>query len=370
MRIIHLIDHLSIGGSQEVLYQILKRQQNSGIEVFILVLHGSEQDVNRYRDIGIKYYILSKKKFNIFLIFKLFKLIKKLKPDLLHQHLIASTCMGYLLSFIISFKSVIHIHSVRPLRGYMKALFFLYRQCLLKADQVIAVSPSVFKMLQVEFGVLASKLVTIPNFIHKGRDRSSLISERKIAREELKIPKEVTLFLNVGSLAWYKNVGLLVDAVKRLNSDKCLIYIIGKGSEEKVLKQKVKDAGVDAQVHFLGLIEDKLKLEQLFLASDVLVITSLIEGMPIVALEAIIHNSIILSSKVSGVVDYFKDHQSALLYEQNDVQGLVEKLNFLMEMDESMKADIANAAFQVYQENFQATECLRSIEEVYKILLK
>lgn len=85
--------------------------------------------------------------------------------------------------------------------------------------------------------------------------------------------------------------------------------IIGDGEAKVSLEQKFRDAGLQEQVTFWGWLSQKEVAKHLA-ESDILVLTSDFEGMPIAMMEALAAGCGIVGTRVSGIEDY-EDHPLA-----------------------------------------------------------
>ena len=148
------------------------------------------------------------------------------------------------------------------------------------------------------------KVMHIPNSIDNIK-YSSLLSEKKEKNliKELDIKKDDLIIVNVGYFGYQKNHPFMIEIIKKLaNKNINFIWLfVGIGEEEEKIKKIVSDNKTDKYVRFLGFrhdIPDLLKL------SDVLVLPSIFEGLPTVAIEAQAAGTpCILSTNVSSEAD-------------------------------------------------------------------
>lgn len=109
-------------------------------------------------------------------------------------------------------------------------------------------------------------------------------SARKAIRGEYGFGDKLVIG-NVGRMAPQKNQKKLIDVfakVHEINPDTHLV-IIGTGELEDKLKQQVSALGLDEAVTFTGVLSNVNEWNS---ALDVFVMTSLYEGLPVVAVEA------------------------------------------------------------------------------------
>ena len=108
---------------------------------------------------------------------------------------------------------------------------------------------------------------------------------RKNTRKLLNIDDNKFVLLHVGRFAPQKNHKLLIDVfaeLKKVNSNAVLV-LIGEGVLLEEVQQQVANLNLVEDIKFLGL---KNNVSDYMQASDCFVMTSLHEGLPIVAVEA------------------------------------------------------------------------------------
>jgi len=118
--------------------------------------------------------------------------------------------------------------------------------------------------------------------------------------------------LYVGKLVKGKGVEVLLQAfsglLRRVQNKKLLLTIVGTGPEEKKLRKMGLDLGISERVKFLGFVDDKYLLSQLYAEADVVVVPSTYpEGVPRVINEALLHGTPVVASGVGGIASEFRD---------------------------------------------------------------
>lgn len=90
---------------------------------------------------------------------------------------------------------------------------------------------------------------------------------------------------NIGRMSQQKNQTYLIDIfaeIKRQHPDSVL-WLVGDGETRPEVEQKVREAHLEKDVKFFGMVNNTRELYQ---AMDVLVMPSLFEGLPMVGVEA------------------------------------------------------------------------------------
>lgn len=110
-------------------------------------------------------------------------------------------------------------------------------------------------------------------------------STREQKRKELNILNDQLVIANVGRFSKQKNHEFLIDIFYEIQKQKSnsVLVLVGTGELEEIIKDKVKELGIDKKVIFTGFRNDVSELYQAF---DVFLMPSLHEGLPVVGVEA------------------------------------------------------------------------------------
>lgn len=144
------------------------------------------------------------------------------------------------------------------------------------ADHLFVHTPKMKRDLETEFGVAAGKVTVIPLGVNNAVPVTALTGDEARTRLGLKPGERVALFF--GSIAPYKGLEYLVDAVAALNQQgtPCRLVIAGrpKGNEEywAAIERQITAAGLDALVvKAIEFVPDE-HTEIYFKAADVVVL--------------------------------------------------------------------------------------------------
>lgn len=86
---------------------------------------------------------------------------------------------------------------------------------------------------------------------------------------------------------------------------------------------------------FYGNVTDKKKLQNLERNSDVLLLTSLFEGLPLVVMEMMALGRVVVSTAVSSIPDYIEDNITGrLIWSNNETEIVEEAINILKDLSE------------------------------------
>jgi glycosyltransferase involved in cell wall biosynthesis len=145
--------------------------------------------------------------------------------------------------------------------------------------------------------------------------------DRAALTRELGIPEGRKLAVSVGRLAPVKNHVVAVRALAEV--PEAVLILVGEGPLRAELEREAAALGVRGRVVFAGFRSDA---RALMAAADAVVIPSISEGRPLVALEAAAAGTVIVASSVRGLADLLTDGQDGLLVAPDDPHALAEAL--------------------------------------------
>jgi glycosyltransferase involved in cell wall biosynthesis len=139
-------------------------------------------------------------------------------------------------------------------------------------------------------------------------------------REKLGFQQEDYVLFSAGELNRNKNHLFVIDALREeFQKDPHLHYVIcGSGPLEAKIRSRIREYGLDRQIHLLGYRDD---VRQLLQAVDLFVFPSLREGLPVSIMEAMASGLPLLVSDVRGNRDLVRDGINGRVYQPGDAAG-------------------------------------------------
>lgn len=184
------------------------------------------------------------------------------------------------------------------------------------ADEVWVVSKGAGENLR-EFGY-KGEFIVMPN----GCDfEKGIASNDKIlsVKKKHNIKKDELVFLFVGRMMWYKNLQLIMDALKIVKDAniKFKAFFIGDGADRPAAAQYAKNIGIGDETEFPGAILDREELKAYFSITDLLLFPSTYDTNGLVVTEAAACDTASLLIKNSCASENVVDGVSGLLAEEN-----------------------------------------------------
>ena len=171
---------------------------------------------------------------------------------------------------------------------------------------------------------------------------------------------------NIASLTPQKAQHLLLDAAKIVLAEmpNVRFMIVGKGAreqEEQALKAQAQALGIAHNVIFTGLRHD---IPDILAQSDIFVLSSLWEGLPISAVEAMAAARPVVLTDVGGNRELVESGRHGLIVPPGDAvalaQGLLDVLG-----DESARLRMGRAARTQVKQTFSIEAFIQQYENVY-----
>ena len=149
---------------------------------------------------------------------------------------------------------------------------------------------------------------------------------RKKKRAELGLQEDDIALISMGDLVARKNYGFALEVIASAKNPKLHYLVCGDGPEQEALIAQAKTLGIEQQVHFLGRRSD---IKDLLYCSDIFLFTTLQEGLPRSAMEAMAAGLPCLMSDVRGNRDLMEDGKGGFLCKLNEKEVWVDRLQQL-----------------------------------------
>ncbi|MGN6617193.1 MAG: glycosyltransferase family 4 protein [Ilyomonas sp.] len=168
----------------------------------------------------------------------------------------------------------------------------------------------------------------------------------------------------LGRLHRSKGVDVLINAFKKINENNndCHLVIVGKGPCENELKALVRQLSLEDKIIFKGAIAyDEVKI---FLSTLVcLVVSSRMDNLPTVALEAFSVATPVIGSNAGGIPDIISSGENGLLFENENIEQLAKQLEYLLKNKE-LRNFMSHNARKTFEEKYCIDQLLPRFENL------
>jgi colanic acid/amylovoran biosynthesis glycosyltransferase len=150
--------------------------------------------------------------------------------------------------------------------------------------------------------------------------------------------------LAVGRLHRVKNHAFLIQACAVLRDEglDVICWIVGEGPERAALERQIKELRLQDRVYLIGYVPP-VHLFGFYRHADLVVLTSQSEGIPVVLMEAMAHEKLVLAPAITGIPELVEHGRTGFLYEPGSLPDFLSSVRWILGNKASL-ADIPCAA--------------------------
>jgi glycosyltransferase involved in cell wall biosynthesis len=285
------------------------------------------------------------------------RLIRLYRPEIIHTHFaVPSGALAWALSVLTGLPYVLTAHlgdvpgGVPEKTGkWFRWLEPFTRPIWKRAKKVIAVSEFTRQLAIQHYSV---NVQVIPN----GADVMHL------APSEIKVNIPPRLVF-AGRFVYQKNPIVIVQILSRIKDLNWECSMLGDGPMFEEVKHEIEKAGLCERFDLPGWVTPEEVLDE-FSKSDILLMPSFSEGLPVVGVQALAKGLAIVASRIGGFLDLVDENKNGYLVDVHDksafagvLRELISDPSLLLQLRESslkksLDFDIQKVADR-YQEIFQ-----------------
>lgn len=292
---------------------------------------------------------------------RLAAILRRVRPAVLHCHMFHANLLGRLARLLLPLPRVIStLHSLAE--SSRRSPDFSHRDRLYRltdplADLTVAVCQAAAGRHAAARAVPLQKLRVIPNGVDTTRFRPDE-SRRQAARGALGVSEEF-VWLAAGRLMWKKDYPSMIRAAAKRSGR--ILYIAGTGPQEAELRALASE--LNADVRFLGLRAD---LQELLNAADALVLSSTVEGLPMVLIEAAASGLPCVATRAGGAGEVVADGLTGLLTPCADSESLAAAMDRIESLQPGERFEMGRAARALALERFDINAVASQWERLYR----
>jgi glycosyltransferase involved in cell wall biosynthesis len=234
---------------------------------------------------------------------------------------------------------------------------------LKSATRIVTVTKIVADDLVLHQGVNRSKIVTIYNGVDLERF-SEISPQKKMGiRSTLGIDSKKKVVGMVAQLTDWKGIPYFLKAIPLILKEcrDVMFVIVGDGKERKNLETMAQALGISSYVVFTGFRRD---IPEMMSVMDVLVLSSLREGLPNVLIEAMAMRKPVVATNVGGVPELVIDNETGFLIPPRNPDALAKAiLNFLVSRAKARKFGEKGRIYA--EQKFSLTQMVKNYENLY-----
>jgi glycosyltransferase involved in cell wall biosynthesis len=323
VKVMQIIARMNVGGPAVIVAELMRGLDKSAFEQILVTGYCDENeadyldtvatDIKATRIAGLGRSVSLVADLKAF--FGLVSLIRKYKPDVIHTHTAKAGVLGRLASLLAG-RGAVRVHTFHGhlLQGYFSGLitklviliekFFAARTSVLIAigskvrDDLVAVGIGRAEKYRVFFpGLPAPKLIV-----------------KATAQSALGISSETLYITFVGRLTQIKRPDRLLNVARECKARGLDLRFLVAGEGELFESSKARCEREQLNVTFLGWRKD---IDQIFAASDIAILTSDNEGIPLTLIQAAQAGLPIVATNVGSISDIVINESTGYLTETN-----------------------------------------------------
>ena len=373
MKVAHIITRLELGGAQQNTLYCCAHHDRKKFEVILICGVGGYLDEEARANSGrYKTFFLPELKhpvrpwWDLKALQKITSILRSEKVDLVHTHSSKAGILGRWAAKRAGVPAI--LHTVHGWGFYPGQFFpvrwayqFLERWAAGFTRRLIAVSEA-NQAEGLAAGIGRSNQYKV---IHSGIEAEKYrLSKAAIAKARKKLgPVDGPRVLVLSNLKHQKSPLDVVLTAQRLveKIPMALFVWAGDGPQRVKIEKSIIERGLEKHFMFLGWRRD---VAELLAACDVLLLTSLHEGLPRVVLQAMAAGKPVVATAVNGTPEAVKDGVTGFLNGPHDAEGMAESL-FKILADDGLARKMGQAGRKGLKGTFLIEKMLKQVERLY-----
>jgi glycosyltransferase involved in cell wall biosynthesis len=317
--------------------------------------------------LGVNFYPLDmKRRLSLKPIFYINKIIRFNKIDLVHSQGARADFFSRVAGRLANRPCILSTIAM-PVEGFdvgrsRKVVYRLMDQLSERfVQRFIVVSDSLRTRLIEERGIPSERVVRIYNGIELNQYHPDL--KETSLRNSWGIPPAAPLIGAIGRMVWQKGFEFLIHAIPEIISDihDVRFLFVGDGPLKSDLERLVRQLDISHKVIFAGFRPD---ISRVLSAIDILVVPSLLEGFPIMTLEAMAMAKPIVATRINGIEEQISDGEEGLLVPPQSTKTLSAAVLELIQNNE-LASRLGMAARRKVETYFSVERMVGETEKVY-----
>jgi glycosyltransferase involved in cell wall biosynthesis len=298
-------------------------------------------------------------------LFEIRRVVSRDRPDIIHAYFFWSIIYARLLKRSGAIRFLVENREDQGF-NWGRHEYALLRLTRFLPDRVICVSEAVRQTVLEKEKLDPERTVVIHNGIEEAPriadGRSSIRRQWELTEQNPVVGMVANLNRSVKGGSYFLDaVPAILEAVPETR-----FIILGRGNEEKSMREKAKRLGIAPYIIFAGYQEE---VDRYYSIMDVSVLTSLSEGLSITLLESMNYGLPVVVTRVGGNPELVVDGQTGYLVPPRDPASFAARVVELLQ-NPSLRSSMGEAGYRRIRENFRIDGVAERYLDVYDELLR
>ena len=368
-RILLVIDNIEFGGGERGFLQLVSRLRHR-FDFFVAAMPGGPFQ-QQIEEMGIPFVPLDvSRRISIKPIGQMRDFVRGNNIDIIHSQ---GARVDFFARIAGRMANTPHVLSTvqMPIEGFdvgplRKKLYLLMdRLSGIFVERFIVVSEALKRLFIEGRRIPAQRVVRIYNGIEL--DFYQPNANQGDLRSKWDIPSRVPLIGAVGRMVWQKGFEFFLRAIPEIMESypDTRFLLVGDGPLRTKLENLAQQLNIDDSITFTGFQSD---IRQILSAIDVLVVPSILEGLPMIILEGMAMAKPIVSTHIDGITEQISDEKEGILVPMRTSKDLAKAVSRLIH-DRELAIRLGKAARRRVKNHFTVEQMIRETESVYLSLI-
>ena len=346
-----------------VVYDLIQQGNREEFNFLVAALTRGGGVAEMLEEIDIPVDILKRRSFLDLRAFRrLLGLIRNRRVDVVQTHLFSSHLWGWAAALFFPRVRLLRVeHNMSEWKNHLRrGLDYLLS---FRTDRFVAVSEPVRGSLVSRCRIDPTRVEVIVNGLNTDRLRPG--SDPAVWRRELEIPPESKIVVTAAALTPKKGHQYLLSAAEIVSAHRDDVYfrLLGEGELRGELESSIRARGLADHVFLLGSRSDAVEIIS---QSDLFVLSSTREGLPISLLEAMALYRPVVVTAVGGCPDLIVDGENGLLVQPRDGAGLAAAIVKVLDSSE-LGERMGKAAARTVAKGYGMGGMVLAYENLYRL---
>ncbi len=293
----------------------------------------------------------------------LMRFVKRTNVDIVHGHGAKGGLYARVLSILCGVKSIYTPHGGvvhKMFNPFADQLYSLVEKSLLSYTDYIVFES---RYTACNYRDKCGRLPDNWEVNYNGLEYKDIIA---VVEKSQKLAIMVSNVTNIGVFGMLRKEKGQIFALKAVHElvergFKIKLHIFGNGPDRELLQSKTKELGIDNEVIFYP---DTAEVDLFMAAMDIVVIPSLFDAFPYVALEALSMGKHVIASNVGGIPEIFSHYNNGQLVPPGNSELLTDAIvNYMMsDKNKTIECKVAS--------EFTIDKMLTNLVKVYSSAMK